>query len=95
MRGAPTSPSRSTSHPASASTPWRAAPKHVRLAVCPPVTKPTLASSGRPNRSVSHRPASSSTAASAGLAIHSPAFWSHAEVSQSAASAAGWLPPMT
>ena len=29
------------------------------------------------------------------MTVRSPAFWSHAVVSQSAASAAGWVPPMT
>ena len=36
-----------------------------------------------------------SAAAAAGDIVCSPAFWSHAEVSQSAASAAGSAPPVT
>ena len=40
-------------------------------------------------------PAASSIAAVAGVAKRSPAFWSQALTSQSAASAAGSVPPMT
>ena len=41
------------------------------------------------------RPAASSTAAAAGVANRMPVFWSHALTSQSAARAAGKLPPIT
>ena len=40
-------------------------------------------------------PATSSTAAVAGVGWRDPVFWSHAATSQSAASAAGYAPPMT
>ena len=50
---------------------------------------------GRPNRSNSQPPAISSTTAAAGDITYRPAFWSQALASQSAPSAAGWLPPMT
>ena len=39
--------------------------------------------------------ATSSTAAVAGVGWREPVFWSHAATSQSAASAAGYAPPMT
>src|ERR1700731_65856 len=50
---------------------------------------------GRPNSSLSQRPATSSITATAGPQAWIAAFWSHAAVSQSAASAAGSVPPMT
>ena len=48
-----------------------------------------------PSRSSSHASVRSSTAEWAGVSERSPEFWSHALTSQSAASAAGWVPPMT
>lgn len=60
-----------------------------------PVVKPTALSPGRPSRSSSHAPATSSTAAYAGEAARSTQFWSQALTSQSAASAAGSVPPIT
>ena len=61
----------------------------------PPVTNPTALSAGSPSRSVTQAEATSSTAVAAGVTVRNPAFWSHAPVSQSAASAAGWVPPIT
>ncbi len=73
----------------------RAVARQVKFAIVAPVTKPTADSGGSPSRSSSHRPATSSAAAAAGVSDRSPTFWSHAEVSQSAPSAAGRVPPMT
>ena len=95
MRGAPLSPSAATSHPERASTACRAAARQVVLAICPPVTKPMPVPSGKLNNSRSQPSTVSSTTAAAGDSTKRPAFWSHALVSQSAASAAGTLPPMT
>ena len=93
--GAPIRPSRSTSQPAAASTWWRAAARPVKVAIWPPVTKPVLTVDGSPSRSVSQPAATSSTVAAAGPSTNRPAFWSQAAVSQSAARAAGRLPPTT
>ena len=60
-----------------------------------PVTKPTPAPAGRPSTSSSQAPATSSSAATAGVAGRMPAFWSQALTSQSAARAAGSVPPIT
>ena len=64
--GEPFSPSASTSHPDRRSISWRAAASAVKFAMWQPVTKPTLADEGRPSRSSSHAPATSSTTAAAG-----------------------------
>ena len=93
--GAPCRPCRSTSQPARASTPWRAAARAVKLAIVAPVTNPTLVPAGRPSSSTSQLPATSSATAAAGERTYRPAFWSQVEVSQSAPSAAGRLPPTT
>jgi hypothetical protein len=95
MRGAPVKPSRSTFHPTSASTWLQAAARAVACAICVPVTKAKETALGRPSRSAIQAPATSSTTAAAGPATYRPAFWSQADVSQSAASAAGTAPPMT
>jgi len=87
--GAPARPSRSTSQPAARSTELRAASRPDRFAVVAPVLNPTPDSAGSPSRSSSHSPASSSAATTPGVAWREPAFWSHAETSQSAASPAG------
>ena len=60
-----------------------------------PVTKPTSAPAGSPSSSSSQAPAASSIAAVAGVANRSAVFWSQALTSQSAARAAGSVPPMT
>src|SRR5919107_4332302 len=93
--GEPTSPRSAMSQPARRSTSSRPAARQVKFAIVPPVTKPTALSGGRPSRSVSQPSTTSSTAAGAGVRVRSPEFWSHALVSQSAASAAGCVPPMT
>jgi len=93
--GEPISPLASTSQPAASSTLWRAAASAVKFAIWQLVTSPYETCSGSPNSSTSHAPHTSSTTEAAGAAAYSPAFWSHAEVSQSAARAAGRLPPMT
>jgi hypothetical protein len=67
----------------------------VTFAICAPVTRPTLAPGGRPSTSASHSAATASTAPAAGEETALNAFWSHADVSQSAASAAGSAPPVT
>ena len=67
----------------------------MKWAICTPVTNPTDAPAGRPSSSASQPPPTSSTTAAAGPSTCSPAFWSQAAVSQSAASAAGVAPPMT
>ncbi len=93
--GASKSPFSSTSHPARASTAWRAAASAVRLAIVPPVTKPATVVDGRPKSSTSQRCATCSSVAATGEAVKAPAFWSHAVASQSAATATGCEPPMT
>ena len=95
MSGAANRPWRSTSQPWRARSAWRAAAIPVNEAIVAPVVKPTLTPDGSPNRSASHAPATSSATAAAGPMTYRPAFWSHALVSQSAASAAGRLPPIT
>ena len=50
---------------------------------------------GSPSTSTSHSSASSSTATAAGVMVQRAVFWSHVDTSQSAASATGWVPPMT
>ena len=67
----------------------------MKLAIIAPVTKPTAALAGKPSRSRSHSLATHSAPAAAGDITSRPAFWSHIEVSQSAASAAGSVPPIT
>ena len=74
--GQPASPRRSTSHPASASTWWRAAARATVLAACPPVTNPDEADDGRPSRSFSQPPATSSTTAAPGDVVGLNAGWS-------------------
>jgi hypothetical protein len=59
------------------------------------VTSANDAVAGSPSSSASQPPATSSNAAAAGVGAASPAFWSHAVASQSAAIPAGWAPPIT
>src|SRR6476661_328506 len=68
---------------------------HVKLAIVAPLVNPTLVPGGSPSISTSQAAATSSTTAAAGVARNRPTFWSQADVSQSAASAAGTEPPMT
>ena len=93
--GAPMRPSSSTSQPARRRTAWRAAAMATKCAMVAPVVKPTDDPVGSPSRSMSHSPVISSTTDAAGVPRKRPTFCSHAEVSQSAASAAGTDPPMT
>ena len=65
------------------------------MAIVAPVVNPTSLPAGRPSSSSSQPAAASSAAAVAGVANRSPAFWSQALTSQSAASAAGRVPPIT
>jgi len=67
----------------------------VKFAIWPLVTYPNEAAGGSPSGSRSQAPAISSTTAAAGAATYRPAFWSYAEVSMSAASDAGTVPPIT
>ncbi len=93
--GAPASPRASTSQPARSSTAWRAAASAVTLAICAPLVRPPPAGCGSPSRSFAHASTVVSAVAAAGDIVCRPAFWSQAEVSQSAASAAGSDPPVT
>jgi hypothetical protein len=65
------------------------------LAAWPPVTKPTDAPAGRPSRSFSHPPATSSAIAAAGDVDGLNATWSQPVASTSAAVAASSAPPTT
>ena len=94
-RGDPDRPLPATSQPTRRSTASRAAARQVKIDIVAPVTKPTPLVSGRPRRSSSQALATSSTAACAGLTARSTAFWSQALTSQSAARAAGCVPPIT
>ena len=67
IRGLPASPSLPTSHPAFASTAWRAALRQVTCAIWHPVTSANDAEAGRPSSSLSQVPATSSTTAATGL----------------------------
>ena len=93
--GAPHSPAASRSQPARPRTSRRAMASPVKLAICTPVTNPTDTAAGRPSSSASQPPATSSTTLAAGPRTCRAAFWSQAEVSQSAARAAGVAPPTT
>jgi hypothetical protein len=95
IRGAPTSPSASTSQPTRRSTACRAAARPTVLATWPPVTKPVDTSAGSRSSSTSQRAVTSSTTMTAGAAAYPPLFWSHAVTSQSAPTLAGTAPPMT
>ena len=77
------------------STASRPAASPVKFDIVAPVTKPTALPSGSPSRSSSQALATSSTALCAGVTRRRPEFWSQALTSQSAARAAGWVPPMT
>ena len=65
------------------------------FAICAPVVSPTPLSAGSPSTSSSQPHATSSTTDAAGEETALNAFWSHAEASQSAPSAAGRAPPVT
>ena len=67
----------------------------MKLDIVAPVTKPTPLAAGSPRTSSSQPFATFSTAESAGVGRSRPAFWSQALTSQSAARAAGCVPPMT
>jgi hypothetical protein len=67
----------------------------VKLAIVAPLTNPTVVPAGRPKSSSSQSATTSSTTDAAGVPMYRPTFWSQADVSQSAASAAGTDPPMT
>ena len=67
----------------------------MKFAIVAPVAKPTPLSAGSPSSSRNHAAATSSTATDAGVTLRSTVFWSQAQTSQSAASAAGWEPPIT
>lgn len=59
------------------------------------MTYATDTSRGRPSSSASQPRQTSPATADAGPITYRPAFWSHVEVNQSAASADGSEPPMT
>src|ERR1700682_5557944 len=94
IAGAPYSPRFSTSQPLPASNEWRAAARHVACAIWQPVTSAKLEEGGICSNSLSHVPTTSSTIEAAGEHAYRAAFWSHADVSQSAANAAGKVPPI-
>ena len=94
-RGAPTSPSVSTSWPACSSTRCRPQAMPTVLAAWAPVTNPTEAPPGSPSRSFTQPPAARSAASAAGDSTGLKAFWSHPTASRSAAVAAGVEPPTT
>ena len=60
ISGAPKRPRSSTSQPARSRTRWRAAARHVKCAIWQPVVRPMLVPSGKPSRSTSHDPTTSS-----------------------------------
>jgi hypothetical protein len=93
--GAPDSPRVLTSHPASASTWKRPAINPVKLAIVAPVVNPTSEPVGSPSKSSSQPAAASSAAAAVGAMYRNPGVLSHALTSQSAAMAAGSVPPIT
>ncbi len=93
--GAPIRPSRSTSHPTSASTWWRAAARPTVLAPWAPVTNPTVTPAGRPSNSASPRPATSLAAVPEGAVTALNTVWSQPTASRSATSEASVEPPTT
>ena len=64
-------------------------------AIWQPVTKANEECGGRPRSSSTQRPVTASSADVAGVTSARPVFWSQVETSQSAASDAGSVPPMT
>ena len=79
--------------PTRISTVSRAAARQVKLAIVAPVTKPTALSAGQPEQV--EQPAAGDLldrGARPGVSARSPMFWSQADVSQSAPSAAGSVP---
>jgi hypothetical protein len=67
----------------------------VKFAIWQPVTYPALHVAGSPRMSSTQPLTTCSTTAESGDRTWIPAFWSHAETSQSAAVATGTLPPTT
>ena len=76
---------REASHPARRNSSSRPAAIPVKFAIVAPVAKPTAVPWGRPSSSTNQCPATSSTAAVAGVTSRIAAFWSQALTSQSAA----------
>src|SRR5439155_3476771 len=93
--GNPASPSTDTSTPWRSPHHCRAAANPVKFAIWPPVTSTPSQSAGNPKSSRSQRREISSSLEASGLASQPPAFWSSSDVSQSAPSAAGVVPPIT
>ena len=95
MGGAPPRPRASTSHPAPASTWWRAAARPVAWAIWQPVVMRERRARRQPEQL--GQPAADDLLGHGGgrRGDVQAAFWSHAEASQSAASAAGSEPPNT
>ena len=73
----------------------RAAIRQVKLAIVAPLTSTPANSAGSSNSSRSQRTATPSSLEPSGEEAQPKATWSKAEVSQSAPSAAGVVPPMT
>ncbi len=95
IRGASYSPRASTSQPTLSRSAWRAAAMPTVFPRPAPVGRPWLASGGMRSSSFIHSPATCSAAAAAGDMMWVATFWSHAAVSQSAATEAGSAPPIT
>ena len=72
--GAPISPWPAASHPARLSTTSRATARQVTLAICAPVTSPTLAVAGSPSSESTQSSTTSSTTDAAGEPTHMCAF---------------------
>ena len=93
--GDPAIPSDSRSHPARRSISERAAARQVKPAIVAPVTNPTDDSRGKSISSSNAAAAAASAAEAEGVAKWLAVFCPQADVSQSAATPTGLLPPMT
>ncbi len=93
--GSPPKPCSSTSTPCRSAHQRRPAARPTKFAIVAPVVSVPLQSAGSSNRSRSHRIATSSSSAPYGELTAENEFWSSSDVSQSAPSAAGVVPPVT
>src|SRR5690606_20666515 len=93
--GAPVRPSLTASHPMSDSTVAVAVERAAAFAIVVPVAKAPQVVSGRPAASITQRKACRSSATGPGDVPSYRAFWSQADVSQSAATDTGYAPPTT
>ena len=95
IRGRPPRPSTSTSTPCRRPHHRRAHASAVKFAMVAPVVRTPPHDRGRPKSSFNQPRATDSRCPPSGVATHAPGFWSHVDVSQSAPSAAGVVPPLT